>query len=54
MSKSELEKRTVVSPEGESFEVDPMKDYFCDAHPKVHEPVLPIFEKFLNWARSES
>jgi len=54
MSKSELEKRTVVSPEGESFEVDPMKDYFCDARPKVHEPVLPIFEKFLNWARSES
>jgi NADH-quinone oxidoreductase subunit B len=54
MSKSELEKRTVVSPEGESFEVDPMNDYFCDARPKVHEPVLPIFEKFLNWARSES
>lgn len=54
MSKSELEKRTVVSPEGESFEVDPMNDYFCDARPKVHEPVLPIVEKFLNWARSES
>lgn len=54
MSKSELEKRTVISPEGESFEVDPMKDYFCDARPKVYEPVMPIFEKFLNWARSES
>ncbi len=54
MSKSELEKRTVISPDGESFEVDPLKDYFCDARPKVHEPVLPIFEKFLNWARSES
>jgi NADH-quinone oxidoreductase subunit B len=54
MSKSELEKRTVVSPEGESFEVDPINDYFCDARPKVHEPVLPIVEKFLNWARSES
>ncbi|HOP03921.1 MAG TPA: NADH-quinone oxidoreductase subunit B family protein [Tenuifilaceae bacterium] len=54
MSKSELEKRTVIAPDGESFEVDPLKDYFCDARPKVHEPVLPIFEKFLNWARSES
>lgn len=54
MSKSELEKRTVISPDGESFEVDPLQDYFCDARPKVHEPVLPIFEKFLNWARSES
>jgi NADH-quinone oxidoreductase subunit B len=54
MSKSELEKRTVISPDGESFEVDPLQDYFCDARPKVHEPTLPIFEKFLNWARSES
>jgi NADH-quinone oxidoreductase subunit B len=54
MSKSELEKRTVISPDGESFEVDPLKDYYCDARPKVYEPTLPILEKFLNWARSES
>jgi len=54
MSKSELDPLTVIAPDGESFEVDPLKDYFCDARPKVHEPVLPIFEKFLNWARSES
>jgi len=54
MSKSDLEKRTVMSPDGEPIEVNPLQDYFCDARPKVHEPVLPIFEKFLNWARSES
>ncbi|MBC7124988.1 MAG: NADH-quinone oxidoreductase subunit NuoB, partial [Bacteroidales bacterium] len=54
MSKSDLEKRTVMSPDGEPIEIDPLKDYFCDARPQVHKPVLPIFEKFLNWARSES
>ncbi|HOK84818.1 MAG: NADH-quinone oxidoreductase subunit B family protein [Tenuifilum sp.] len=54
MSKSDLEKRTVMSPDGEPIEINPLQDYFCDARPKVHEPVLPIFEKFLNWARSES
>ncbi|HBI81569.1 MAG TPA: NADH-quinone oxidoreductase subunit B [Bacteroidales bacterium] len=54
MSKSDLEKRTVMSPDGEPIEIDPLQDYFCDARPKVHEPILPIFENFLNWARSES
>ena len=43
-----------MSPDGEPIEINPLQDYFCDARPKVHEPVLPIFEKFLNWARSES
>jgi len=42
MSKSDLEKRTVMSPDGEPIEINPLQDYFCDARPKVHEPVLPI------------
>lgn len=48
-------KRTVTGPDGKVFEVDPMKDYFLDARPKVYEPVsIPVVENFLNWARSES
>ncbi len=47
-------KRVVKSPEGEDIEINPMEDYFCDARPKVHEPLHPVIEKFLNWARSES
>lgn len=52
---ADLAKRTVISPEGESFEVDPIKDYFCGAKPRVHPPskINPL-EKFLNWARAES
>jgi len=51
----DLEKRTVTGPDGESFEVDPMKEYFCDAKPKVEPPSKnKFFEKFFNWARSES
>ncbi|GAB4293975.1 MAG: hypothetical protein Kow0068_18910 [Marinilabiliales bacterium] len=49
------EKRTVISPEGEEINIDPMKDYFCDAKPKKESPhSLKIFENFLNWARAES
>ncbi len=48
-------KREVIGPDGKSFIVDPMNDYFCDARPKVHEPnIIPAVEKFLNWARSKS
>ena len=48
-------KRMVEGPDGQKFEVDPIKDYFSDARPKVHEPnSIPAVEKFLNWARSES
>ncbi|MDC7233089.1 MAG: NADH-quinone oxidoreductase subunit NuoB [Spirochaetales bacterium] len=52
---ADLEKRIVVSPEGEEFEVDPMQDYFCDAKPRVHPPnkIAPL-EKFANWCRAES
>jgi NADH-quinone oxidoreductase subunit B len=48
-------KREVTGPDGEKFIVDPIKDYFSDERPKVHQPnSIPVVEKFLNWARSES
>ena len=52
---ADLEKRIVISPDGEQFEVDPMKDYFSEAKPKIHKPskISPI-EDFLNWCRAES
>jgi len=50
----DLEKRMVTGPDGEQFEVDPMKDYFCQEPPEVHKPSNKIWEKFLNWSRSES
>ena len=31
-------KREVTGPDGEVFTVDPMRDYFSDARPQVHEP----------------
>jgi len=50
-----LEKRTVIGPDGEEITVDPIQDYFCDAKPKVNEPKkAKIFENFFNWARAES
>ncbi|PLX03092.1 MAG: NADH-quinone oxidoreductase subunit B [Marinilabiliales bacterium] len=54
MSKSDLDKRTVLSPEGEEIEIDPLKDYFADARPKVHRPASKVIERIANWARSES
>jgi NADH-quinone oxidoreductase subunit B len=45
---------TVIGPEGEEIIVDPLKDYFCEAFPKVHEPKNRIVENFINWARAES
>ena len=48
-------KREVTGPDGKKFIVDPMDDYFSDERPKVHQPnSIPVVEKFLNWARSES
>lgn len=54
MSMDDLKKKTVISPDGESFEVDPLKDYFCEDRPEDVKPVNSIMEKFYNWARSES
>ena len=48
-------KREVKTPEGEIITVDPLRDYFEEARPKVHQPnSIPVVEKFLNWARAES
>jgi NADH-quinone oxidoreductase subunit B len=48
-------KREVTGPDGEVFTVDPIRDYFSDARPKVYEPnSIPVIENFLNWARAES
>ncbi len=53
--KADLERRSVTGPDGEVFEVDPMKDYFCEAPPKVYKPSpLTPLEKFYNWCRAES
>ncbi|MBN2280328.1 MAG: NADH-quinone oxidoreductase subunit B [Candidatus Marinimicrobia bacterium] len=53
--KEEFEKRIVTGPDGKQFEVDPMKDYFCEDRPQVHQPNSnTVIEKFMNWARSES
>ena len=54
MSMDDLIKKTVISPDGESFEVDPMSDYFCQDRPEEVKPVKGVLEKFYNWARSES
>ncbi|MCF8217902.1 MAG: NADH-quinone oxidoreductase subunit NuoB [Bacteroidales bacterium] len=49
-----LDKRTVISPDGQQIEVDPLQDYFEQARPQVHKPASKVIEKFLNWARAES
>ena len=49
--KEDFKKRTVISPEGKPIEIDPLKDYFSDAKPKVYKPGNPIIEKFANGAR---
>jgi len=49
------EPREVTGPDGETFIVDPLKDYFSDERPKVYRPnSITVIEKFLNWARAES
>ena len=52
--KEDFKKRTVISPDGKPIEIDPLKDYFSDAKPKVYKPAHPIIEKFANWARANS
>ncbi len=52
--KEDFKKRTVISPEGKPIEIDPLKDYFSDAKPKVYKPGNPVIEKFANWARANS
>ena len=53
--KEELKIRVVKGPDGTQFEVDPLRDYFCEAAPSVHPPAyLKIVEDLFNWARAES
>jgi NADH-quinone oxidoreductase subunit B len=48
-------KRVVTGPDGLEFEVEPLRDYFCEAPPTVqHGAYLKIVEDFFNWARAES
>lgn len=55
MSLKDNEKKIVLSPDGEKIEIDPLKDYFCDAKPKIEKPNRFNFvEKIFNFARSES
>lgn len=55
MGIDELKPHTVLSPDNEEIAVDPLRDWFSDARPRVHPPNrLKIFEDFMNWARSES
>jgi len=51
----DLQPRTVIGPDGEIININPLEDYFCSERPKVHEPKKwKIFEDFVNWARAES
>jgi len=50
----ENKKRLVKGPDGVQFEVEPLKEYFSDARPKLIDPHNKVIEKFLNWARAES
>lgn len=54
MSLDDLKKKTVLSPDGEEIEIDPLNDYFCNQRPEEVKPLNGIIEKFYNWARSES
>ena len=53
--RDELKKRVIKGPDGFEFEVDPLRDYYCEEAPKAHQPVyVKIVEDFFNWARAES
>ena len=53
--KEELLKRTVKGPDGVEFEVEPLRDYYCEAAPTVMPGAyIKIVEDLFNWARAES
>ena len=53
--RDELKKRVIKGPDGFEFEVDPLRDYYCEEAPKAHPPIyVKIVEDFFNWARAES
>ena len=53
--KPELQKRLVKGPDGVEFEVEPLRDYYCEALPEVKRPAyLQIIEDLFTWASSEA
>jgi NADH-quinone oxidoreductase subunit B len=53
--KPELQKRMVKGPDGVEFEVEPLRDYYCEAAPSTHPPAyVKIVEDLFNWARANS
>ncbi len=53
--REELRPRTVTTPDGQEILIEPLKDYFCEAAPKVHpKAYFQIVENFYNWARANS
>jgi len=53
--REELQKRVVKGADGVEFEVEPLRDYYCEARPKEHAPAYAkIIEDLFNWARSQS
>lgn len=55
MPKEKLEKRVVLSPDGEEIHIDPLKDYYSQELPQVEKlSSIKVVEKFMNWARANS
>lgn len=53
--REELQPRKVTTPDGQEIDIEPLRDYFCEAAPKVHPKAYSkIVEDFYNWARSNS
>lgn len=53
--REELRPRTVTTPDWQEILIEPLKDYFCEAAPRVHpKAYFQIVENFYNWARSNS
>ena len=55
MSKFDIDKKEVTTPEGKVIEIDQINDYFANMKPKVEKPnPNGLLEKFFNWCRAES
>jgi len=55
MAGNKLDKRTVLSPDGNEIQIDPLKDYYSGLRPEVERPnSFRVAEKFMNWARANS
>ena len=53
--REELRPRKVTTPDGQTIDIDPLADYFCQEAPKVHRKSYSrIVESFYNWARANS